>query len=584
MSNITTEWDYELKQEVFKVTGDKGYTHKTAVILKETDTPHVADLIKYYIAEFQVNVIRDVGSSHIVFYDNGDAIPFSIDGVEYSQYEWSDNTTQKTVTLKLTYAVEHDITVRYMGNQQGLPSKSQPVKVFEATPSEFVSKLENRTSYLQFNNKNNISFVLRFERGYTASETEIKPVKVYVDDELKSTVDFELAASAYAKQVSIPLTVPNDGLYTVRCVFEGDETTFASQTQFQISVGYDITVMEYPDKFMVSDEAIYAPQNRFKVRVLDWFGEPMSTDKVYASSDYAISPSATLDSEGMTTLTAHNGFGDSGCTLTYKNSTQFIESVPTLQVNDIEVTANPLLASKNSPTTVTTTITGYEWLTTKEDNITGVPVLFNDGDAYSQTLVTNEEGSATISYTPRGTTDFTISSKIGASNWETASVENVVQYWNAQTELFIDKEYEMHGSSSMQELRNGFKVVFSKNGFGYIAIGNGKDTINDYELSFDILEGRKNFKILVYTWNKRNGNYNANIDWNYFNNAEYRYWNTSHYIFTKRGNTISIVRQGTGSYGSYTWASTDFPLIMMYTPNSSSVKDITINNLKLKRL
>ena len=66
MAQITTEWDYDLKEEVFKVSSDKGYVHKTFTTLSTTSTANNTSLMSYFVATLKVNVDMDIGDSHIV--------------------------------------------------------------------------------------------------------------------------------------------------------------------------------------------------------------------------------------------------------------------------------------------------------------------------------------------------------------------------------------------------------------------------------------------------------------------------------------------------------------------------------------
>ena len=74
MVYVTTEWDYDLKAEVFVVRGDKGYAHTTDTLLSEVGTRN-SSIIEYFTATFEVNVLRDIRDSKVVIYDDGEAIP-----------------------------------------------------------------------------------------------------------------------------------------------------------------------------------------------------------------------------------------------------------------------------------------------------------------------------------------------------------------------------------------------------------------------------------------------------------------------------------------------------------------------------
>ena len=166
MVYVTTEWDYDLKAEVFVVRGDKGYAHTTDTFLKEVGSRN-SSIIEYFTATFNVDVLRDISDSKVVIYDNGESIPVYIDGNPVQMLDWQQNNQSQTFTLKLGYDVEHKIYAKYLGNKKGLPSKSQILTISEPLPNLYGTLIERTTDTSQFEANTTINIPISFTTNRT---------------------------------------------------------------------------------------------------------------------------------------------------------------------------------------------------------------------------------------------------------------------------------------------------------------------------------------------------------------------------------------------------------------------------------
>lgn len=260
MAYITTFWDYGLKQEVFKVSGDKGYAHTTDVVLKRlTDSngnfePIATEYVNYYTTEFTVSVIRDIGESYIGIYDNGSMMPFEYKTTENGSYtevdgllEWSDQMGDIWVRVTLNYDLSHSIQARYLGNNQGLPSQSLAVTVDETRPDSLVPSLTvkyNNQTVTEIVNESDITAKVVFEGDHGVVG---KAITMYVDNQYNNA--FETDSNGEAT-FNLNYSVLGDGIHMVKFVFEDDEYYFGTETILAAYMGVKVTLEPVFQKYV----------------------------------------------------------------------------------------------------------------------------------------------------------------------------------------------------------------------------------------------------------------------------------------------------------------------------------------------
>ena len=150
MVRLSTVYDSELKEQVFKLRGDEDYARTTKTLLKLGNV--TLDSFSFDL-DISVDVLRDRGDSKILVYDNDILMPLYENNVLVGEsIDWSSQDTAKTLQLKgLDYDVQHNIVAKYMGNNKCSPSNSitQTITREDTYRTESILTLTNATQ--QFN-------------------------------------------------------------------------------------------------------------------------------------------------------------------------------------------------------------------------------------------------------------------------------------------------------------------------------------------------------------------------------------------------------------------------------------------------
>lgn len=284
MSKVTTTYDNTLKEKIFIIKGEEGYARSTDCILTElytnggerrSDWNTSLDAMKL---EFRIDVLRDVGASQVVLYDNDTTIGvYDFDTNTHSidlKYEGADEDNR----IKLSYDVEHHIYAKYMGNKQCMKSQSQSYEVNEPLPHSFNCELEFMgsdgvsqfaTSYDPFNPHSLSPTLIEFRVKLVAErEFENKNIKVYNGN----TLIGEYATDNNGLTEVITLSDLSDGAYKLTAIFDGSEYLEHQTNSVDISVGYIITLEEYPS-LIINQEPVTIIGS-----IKDYLGNPPSTE------------------------------------------------------------------------------------------------------------------------------------------------------------------------------------------------------------------------------------------------------------------------------------------------------------------
>ena len=284
MAKITTTYDSTLKEKVFIVKGEEAYARTTDCVLTElfthngerrTDWNTSLDNMKL---EFRIDVLRDVGASQVVLYDNDITLGvFDLDTNSHRidlKWEGADEDNR----IKLGYGIEHNIYAKYMGNKQCLKSQSQSYEVNESLPHSFNCDLEFvgsdgvsqfTTSYDPFHPRSLSPIPIEFRIKLVAErEFENKNIKVYNG----KTLIGEYATDNNGLTEVITLSDLSDGAYKLTAIFDGSEYLAHQTNSVDISIGYIITLEEYPS-LIINQEPVTIVGS-----IKDYLGNPPATE------------------------------------------------------------------------------------------------------------------------------------------------------------------------------------------------------------------------------------------------------------------------------------------------------------------
>lgn len=492
MPYITTFWNYDLQppNESFKVMGEKGYTNTTDVILNETSTARGKTLLEYFTIEFSVEVLRDKGASKVTFYDNGTPIPcYDGNNIIKTMLDWTDQTSTQTVKLRLGYNTAHKIQARYYGNSNGLPSRSKIIDVFEEMPNLFKTTLERTTSTTVF--ESTVTLPIKFTSGSTIY-SENKVIKCYVDGTY--TTQATITTSSGVGTGTISLSSLNNGLHRISLLFEGDTHNELAKLDFDVSVGYQVHINAQESSLLVGTT------NSYPVTVKDYFDNPISNKQVSVSWESGSSmmtsygsgwSNATTNSNGEVTITggleAYQSLPASAglrvvCGGSYSNTVTLHAD----EITDITLVPARAITTPNTPVSIDGTVT-------TATNYRVIPLNAE------RTEFTDSDGKFTRTIQPTTTSgNYTYTENIQGYTGQ-CTVETAKQYWSSQNGS-LDKKYKIIGNNFM-ELSNGFKLeVPSANALSLIGMGSGLETLNDWDIEFDVISSSKPITFLYYEW------------------------------------------------------------------------------------
>ena len=473
MVRISTKYDNTIVNnkkvgKVFMIRGDEGYVRTTDTIFDIITDSTSANSSKGYKVAFKYNVLRDVGSSTVVLYDNDEVL---------QEYEWdSDSGMQYVGTtndhsvidpltcLYLPYNEEHKLWMKYHSNTSSLQSKSKQVSVYAELPTEFQSEVTYSNVVLD---GDDITFDLTLTiDGQATSDTYDKGIEIYLDDELVDTV----TTPSDSNIVSCALSSIESGHHIITATVVGDEDIYTSSNTYEFDSGYEINIISYPEPFINNVEGDIV------VRVI-YNGEPIED----ATVDFATGTGVT-DSEGYATITLTSLVGSGEYVATcdgYESEPVYLTLyTPTLSI-DIYYEVY----------TIATSHVKTRWLTFSiDEEIGNIPFTYEiispsrhttksvSTDLFGQHLITencNEEGRITINAWIDGLKSSTLVSK--------TTYDSIVEY-NGK---------EMNDLYKLQF--TGVFLSSKANGY-YIAYKNSKDTLrmrmpktnNNFRMDFDL--------------------------------------------------------------------------------------------------
>ena len=286
MVQLNTTYDSSIHQKIFVLKGDEAYARTTDTIATLiTDFDNYATYIERCHVGLEIQVLRELGVSKIYIYIDDEVpweIPWSDSGMaQIIDEDWNEQgvywengkliigkyvPNSINTGLFLLYDVEHTIKVRYDGNKKCLGSSAKPIIFTVPKPDYFATTLTfNKESprYAPDTIIDDITVTLTSDHQMTSAKT----VNIYdvttSTPVLLDTVDLE-------QDVATPITLEGlgDGSHKIRAVWDGDSESYATNSELNISIGYNIINLEYPSYIP------HGSHGTLSCTVLDYFDEP----------------------------------------------------------------------------------------------------------------------------------------------------------------------------------------------------------------------------------------------------------------------------------------------------------------------
>ena len=478
MAQLTTTYSKELKEKIFILKGEEGYARTTDTLLDEIlhNGERLSDWNthkEYMLLEFRIDVLRDLGASQIVLYDNDEVIGVYDFAVGTHTIEFKYTSPTNDTRLKLEYGIEHNIYARYMGNKQCLKSTSKKYNFYEPVPERFESSISFSGLDTNYDTGDDVEFTATL----SAYQVNNKTLNVYVNDTKYGEVTTDANGTA-----SVSITDLTDGKHTVSVEYMGGQYSTSTSKIKDISVGYVVEIIDH------SDYVINNSPSEVSVYAHDYLDEPKITNIIIEEYTNGrgweqVSQMQSTDGNGHVTV--------SPAYLTAKpframmgNNEYYSESYTIPKYDDVRVSMNPpnpLMVSTNYSSILTGSLT----------NVTApVKVSINQGVG---DVMTNSSGNFTATYngSSRGIT--TVTASVYDAD-DDVVIDDVIQYWKAPSgSLNVDYQTINCG---VQSLSNGWKIeTYSDNKPSTITLNNVLDTDYNYSVEYDIVSVYSNSPI-----------------------------------------------------------------------------------------
>ena len=582
MVQISTIHDTELNQKVFRVRGDEGYLRESKVIIEE-----VANSITQYGLNYNINIKvtlkRGTGESHIAIIDNG---------VTINVVEWLPTDTVKTVTITgLTYDIDHNIQVRWLGSSRYLKSTSNTITLNKENDTYRSTELSLTTTgnVVDINDGGTLTFELEDVEDSSAIEPiEDGQIKIYIDGEYETviTTDSDGEASYDFSNANL-----SHGIRKISLFYEGGAVGSVyyrkSELEFDYSIGKKISITDYPSIFLNGGE--YA-QNNITAIVTDYFDTPLSGVTVSLSDD---SVSDTTVSDGSVTICPTDITNGSSYYLKSGTSKSDSYTSKSATISGIDITASKTMITPNTNTQMTVQVSGTD---IQKD----IPITLNS----SETLYTNDSGKVTINYTGVGYGDKVFAVSCADKN-DSVTIEDLFFYYGTEIPNYAPMK-TFSGSYSKQS--NGLKINVASNGVKtMIGFGDANNKVYDWEMKFRVAyhdynkngtapSGTKNGTAISYgSWTSSSATQPTNIPQSQATSNVYGLaWqnHTSDFRIKKEDGEINIYHKYSGESethinippkGYYDNPTNDNPLLIANAWYNKNIQ-LVINNIKIKRI
>lgn len=507
MARVSIFYDKDLKEQFFMVRGDERYARSTKVILEQGTTSSGSYDFSVVLS---VNVLRDVGDSSIMIYDNNEPVGVITD--------WSSTDNEATITLNnLTYDVDHIFTAKYMGNDKCSPSLSNSITVNVHDTNRVSSILTITDNTTQFIPNDELTKTITLSNANnTAIYNVNQPIDIYYDGEAldgtyttgdEGTVNFTIS------------DVGDIGLHTIRVEYAGSEHLTSKIVSVPISVGYELEILSKPSLILKGVET------SFEVLLKDCFGTPIPNTNIQMVDTYhsVQIEEVSTNSNGISTFTetindanSDNGIQHYSFISTISNvSYETNVDVPYIIPSSITISSSTpqLYANESAVLSIQT-----------NSRVEGTPIVLTG--SLNETLYTDANGLAITTITGTGIGTKTINAQYGTIS-QSINLTDYIQYWQPKN------NHNRNLVGNIMDLNNLFRTTTDSNGDWVFIVPNNID----YELVLSGFSTSKNAKF----------NFRSGI--NIYVENEHTYLNPSEIVTTNYGQqshsneTWKVIRQ-----------------------------------------
>lgn len=279
MFNVTTKYVQinNERKKAFMIKGGEAYVKPTDTELTiDQSTITSTETKGFKIPSLTVNVYRNVGSSVVYLYDGEEIIANSIISDGEHSIIFSN--------IYLAYNVTHELFAVFVGNDSCYSSKSKKTTLNIGLPSTLKTTIEfiNPTTQIREDEVLTLNMTAKTNNVNVANNT---PINLYIDDILVTTVIIS-NGSANATLSSL-----GRGKHTITAKIENSNSINAASNSYDVSVGYEITFMQYPTTW-ISNIA-----TDVKIRVRDYFANLITNGNITFNS-----VTSTVGDNGIATL------------------------------------------------------------------------------------------------------------------------------------------------------------------------------------------------------------------------------------------------------------------------------------------
>lgn len=505
---LNTYYDKELNSQAYMIKSSEGYSRSTDTILT-VDEINTSNVLSFQ-ANLTVDVMRyvrsEIDDGLIEIYDNGDLIHSIV---------WNDDTV-RTFPLKFSYDTEHNVIAKFTGNRRCKPSNSLIWSHTVPTPLIHQSIIEITSSLNYDSNRPTITGVLKNGEGNGISNVKLK---VYENDVLLGETTVTNNNGEFSFDKSSDYTW---GKHTLKFVFDGTDTHSSVELFATITLGYNISILDYDDVWANGCGSLTA-------NVSDW-NDTLLTNaycELKTGGSGFILSSGYTDNNGNITFvvdTAPSVFD--GTMYVHCGSTDSEQvSVVNVNVTELNISSNESIGAIGVTSDINVSITS-------DPVLDGVKVKMNNANPSELELIDNQ-GVATYECTGAGDTQ--ISASVGGLT-QTIDYTDAVMYWTP-SKLYNYSYVPIKGA--MSYYASGFKLETGKG--RYTAVIGFGNIYSNYDFDYTIT-----FKVVAYS--KLTQFYFGKYDENKVTDGSYYIFDSlkknDEIKITKKGNTMGLYHNG----------------------------------------
>lgn len=470
MARVSIHYDSDIKERLFMIRGDESYARTTKILFEQGN---VTEDTYHFDVLFNVNVLRDTGESSIIVYDNDTPISVWLYNSETHSYDtevdvipWDSLNNGLTFQVKgLAYDIDHNFSVSYRGNKSCIGSNSKNILLNVHDTSRPASTLTIDNTTLQYVKNTSITKTITLDTSYIDGRNFGQTINVYYDG---STTPIQVVTN---NQGVATVTIPDcggNGLHTIRAEYIGSDRLLGKTVTQQISVGYNVTLLSYPQIYLPGSEAT------FSAKVADWFGNPYTPNSgdcgliLRNSNNYQYHYSATASNGVISkTITPSDPF--------VKFSIGFSEGNVSYDVEQSVNYVAPTTARLYSYDKILSYNNNSQIIFESDVNVRGVPVVLktyvNRELVETFQTYTSSTGNATLTYKGTGKYGKDIKCRFVAELGElTAELElpDYIQYLSRNPNYNLNRNI-YYQNMDLLELTNAFQL--KSNGQGQQLVG-----------------------------------------------------------------------------------------------------------------